>query len=232
MFFGVWNKARDNKENIFYAIVTIVLLERVRTGWNRIETAGRRRGIPQPGIETRQRKHLIRASLLYGLLLVLPVVKYIFRSIEELSWTVPDLAVLKNTWTFFAVTILVEAFLAIVIYNLLKVYVDRMNAAIGFFKTIGRNIWDGSKMAVQVGTNVGSRVVGGVRAVSNGTRAGLGAVGSASHRTYTRIVPASVRSAPARSFSLMRSLGNRVTTKLRRRPHVPADPTQAQVTLS
>jgi hypothetical protein len=95
---GVWNTARANKENILYAIVTIVLLERVRTGWNRLETEGRRRGLIASDIERRQSRFLVKAAVLYGLLLVLPVVKYIFRSIEELSWTVEGLAVLKSMW--------------------------------------------------------------------------------------------------------------------------------------
>ncbi len=163
MFFGFLNKARDNKENIFYAIVTIVLLERVRTGWNKLESAGRKVGTAPDDIRWNQWKFLVKASLLYALPFLLPIVKYIYRSIDELSWSVQGLVVLKSTWVFFTVVGLTEFFVAIVIFNLLKVYVDRMNSAIGFFTKIGRNIWDGSKMAVQVGGDVGSRVVGGVR---------------------------------------------------------------------
>ncbi len=130
MFFGVWNKTRANKENIVYAVVTIFLLERVRTGWNRIETRARRDGVTRDEIERRQDRLVVRASLLYALPFLLPVLKYIYRSIEELSWSVQGLLVLKNTWIFFGVLVVAECFLAVVIYNLLKVYVERMNGAI------------------------------------------------------------------------------------------------------
>jgi hypothetical protein len=166
MFFGVWNKARANKENIVYAIVTIFLLERVRTGWNRVDERGRKKGIDRLETGRRQNNLVVKASLLYALPFVLPIVKYIYRSIEELSWSVQGLVLLKNTWVFFGVVALTECFLAIVIYNLLMIYVERMNAAIGFFTKIGRNIWDGSRMAVQVSGDVGSKVVGGVRSAA------------------------------------------------------------------
>jgi hypothetical protein len=168
MFFGFFNKARDNKENILYAIVTIVLLERVRTGWNRLESLGRKKGMAPDDIRWGQWKYLVNASLLYALPFLLPVVKYIFRSIDELSWTVQGLVVLKSTWVFFVVVVLAECFIAIVIFNVLKIYIDRMNTATGFFTKIGRNIWDGSKMAVQVSGDVGGRVVGGIRGLGTG----------------------------------------------------------------
>jgi hypothetical protein len=160
MLFGMWNR---NKENILYAIVTIFLLERVRTGWNKVETRGRKSGVTKPDIELRQDRLVVRAAFLYALPLLLPVVKYIYRSIAELSYTVQGLAVMKNIWVFFGVAVVVECFIALIIYNLLKIYIDRMNAAIGFFATIGRNIWDGSKVAVQVSSDLGSKVAGGVR---------------------------------------------------------------------
>jgi hypothetical protein len=211
MFYGVWNKARANKDNIIYAIVTIVLLERVRTGWNRMETNGRRQGIGAPRIEAMQRNLVVQAALLYGLLLVLPIVKYIFRSVEELSWTIPGLAVLKSTWAFFVVVVLTECFLAVVIYNLLRVYIDRMNAAVGFFTAIGRNIWDGSKMAVHVGTTVGAGVVGGVRGVVNLTRSGAGAMTGASRNLLKAVGGAGVNA----------------VRRWRRRPPALSEPTDA-----
>lgn len=168
MFFGAWNRARDNKESIFYAIVTIFLLERVRTGWNKIESKGRREGRSREAIERRQNNLVVEAAFLYALPLLLPVVKYIYRSIEELSWSVQGLVVLKNTWAFFGIVVVTECLLAILIYNLLKIYVDRMNSAIGFFTKIGRNIWDGSKTAVQVSNDMGNRVVGGARSITTG----------------------------------------------------------------
>jgi len=51
---------------------------------------------------------------------------------------------------------------------LLKIYIDRMNTAMGFFTKIGRNIWDGSKMAVQVSGDLGGRVIGGIRGLGIG----------------------------------------------------------------
>jgi hypothetical protein len=168
MMFGFWHKAREHKENIFYAIVTIFLLERVRTGWNKLESQGRKSGATPAEVSRGQRGLLVKASLLYALPLLLPVLKYIYRSIEELSWSVQGLVVLKNTWAFLGVLVMTECFLAIIIFNLLKIYVDRMNAAVGFFTAIGRNVWDGSKAAVQAGSDVGSKVVGGVRSLGAG----------------------------------------------------------------
>ena len=166
MVFGFLNKARDNKENILYAIVTVVLLERVRTGWNRIDSRGRKSGVGPLDIRMKQWQFLVKAALLYAIPFLLPVVKYIYRSIEELSWSVPGLAVLQSTWAFFTIVVLVECLVALVIFNLLKIYIDRMNGALSFFKEIGRNIWDGSKMAVSVSSDVGSRVVARARCVS------------------------------------------------------------------
>ena len=75
--------------------------------------------------------------------------------------SVQGLAALKNVWALLGVVVVVECFLALVIYNLLKIYIDRMNAAVGFFAKIGRNIWDGSKVAVQMSSDLGWRVAGG-----------------------------------------------------------------------
>ncbi|UCH85162.1 MAG: hypothetical protein JSW50_05590 [Candidatus Latescibacterota bacterium] len=166
MFFGVLNTARNNKENIFYAVLTIFLLERVRTGWNKVQSRANKQNIEPPAVRRRQNELVMKAAFLYALLPLLPVVKYIYRSIEELSWSVPGLVVLKTTPAFFVILVLAECFLAIVIFNLLRIYIDRMNTAIGFFSKIGRNIWDGSKAAVQASSNVGSRVAGGLKNLS------------------------------------------------------------------
>ena len=90
-------------------------------------------------IEKKQKRLVVGASLLYALPLLLPVIKYIYRSIEELSWSVPGLLALKNAWAFWGLVFATECFLALIIYHLLVIYVDRMNAAVGFFKAIGRN---------------------------------------------------------------------------------------------
>ncbi|MEJ2722997.1 MAG: hypothetical protein P8181_17955 [bacterium] len=166
MFFGVLNTARNNKENIFYAVLTIFLLERVRTRWNKIQSWGFKANADRGTVRRRQNEFVIKAAFLYALLPLLPVVKYIYRSIDELSWSVPGLAVLKTTPAFFVILLLTECFLAIVVFNLLRIYIDRMNAAIGFFTKIGRNIWDGSRAAVQVSSNIGSRVAGGLKNLS------------------------------------------------------------------
>lgn len=162
MFFGVWNKARDNKESIFYAIVTIFLLERVRTAWNRTEREGRKCGLAQRDIGLGQNRLLTKAAFLYALPFLLPTLKYLYRSIEELSWSVPGLLFFKSTWVFLIILIATECFLALIIYNLLKIYIDRMNSAVGLFSKIGRNIWDGSRNVVQAGVQAGIRA--GVRA--------------------------------------------------------------------
>ena len=163
--FGVVNRARQNWEGVLYAIVTVFLLERVRTGWNRIERAGSKNDVATIAIRRRQYGLLIKASLLYALPLLLPVVKYIYGSIEELSWSVPGLLVLKNTGAFFTVLVLAEVLLAVVVYNLLRVYIERMNSAVGFFRKLGRNVWDGSVQVVQAGVRAG--VQAGARAGSS-----------------------------------------------------------------
>jgi len=164
MFFGIWNKARANKENIFYTILTIFLLERVRRGWNRIETKGRVDNRSVDEIERRQQTFTFTAAVLYALPFLLPAVKYIYRSIAELSQYVPGLSVLNNVWAFFAVVIAVEVLLSILIYNLLGIYVENMNGALGFFRKLGRSVVDGSKVAVQtVGVEAPARLYGGVR---------------------------------------------------------------------
>jgi hypothetical protein len=180
MFFGVMNTARNNKENIFYAILTIFLLERVRTGWNKIQSRAHKDKVETVTVRRRQNEFVLKAAFLYALLPLLPVVKYIYRSIDELSWSVSGLAVLKTTPVFFVILVLTECFLAVVLFNLLRIYIERMNTALGFFTRIGRNIWDGSKAAVQVSSDIGSRVAGGLKRLS--TDAGSTASG-AWHKT-------------------------------------------------
>lgn len=203
MFFGLWNTTRANKENILYAIVTIFLLERVRTAWNRTGSRGRRSGAPPAVIMAHQSQLVAKAALLYALPLLLPVVKYLYRSIAELSVSVPGLQVMQSTWIFFAVVIATEAFLAIVIYNLLRVYIERMNAAIGFFTKIGRNMWDGSKNVVQAGSDLGSRAARGVRGVSGAMVARTMSFAVASHRLVARRT-ASVLARTRRRLRLIR----------------------------
>lgn len=164
MFLGIWDKARANKENIFYTILTIFLLERVRRGWNRIESRGKADKRPAGEIERRQQTFTFGAALLYALPFLLPTVKYIYRSIAELSEYVGGLTALNNVWAFVAVVVAVEALLSLVIYNLLGIYVERMNGALGLFRKLGRSVVDGSRVAVHtVGVEAPARVYGGVR---------------------------------------------------------------------
>lgn len=200
MFFGFWNKTRAHKENIIYAIVTIFLLERVRTRWNGIEREGKGDGVSRSDIGRRQDRLVVEASFLYALPLLLPVLKYIYRSIEELSWSVPGLVALKNMWVFAGILLVTECFLALVIYNLLRIYVERMNAATGFFTKIGRDIWDGSKTAVQVSSNVGSRVLGGVQKL---TTASWNVVKSAVRKSRHLSLPDNAQLAGARDLPVV-----------------------------
>ena len=178
MFLGIWDKARANKENIFYTILTIFLLERVRRGWNRIEAKGKASNHTPHEIERKQQTFTFGAALLYALPFVLPTVKYIYRSINELSQYVNGLSVLNNVWAFLVVLILAEALLAIIIYNLLGIYVEWMNGALGFFRKLGRSVVDGSKVAVHtVGVEAPARLYGGVRNTI------IGAASSAMRRT-------------------------------------------------
>jgi len=164
MFLGIWDKARANKENIFYTILTIFLLERVRRGWNRIEAKGRASNRTPDEIGRKQQTFTFGAALLYALPFLLPTVKYIYRSFDELSQYVNGLSVLNNVWAFLVVLILAEALLSIIIYNLLGIYVECMNGALGFFKNLGRSVVDGSKVAVHtVGVEAPARLYGGVR---------------------------------------------------------------------
>ena len=164
MVWGIWNTARANKENIFYTILTIFLLERVRRGWNRIEDKGRARNAAADEIERKQQWYTFGAALMYALLFLLPAVKYVYRSFDELSQYVSGLAVLDNLWAFFAVLLITEGLLAIVIYNLLGIYVERMNGALGFFRKLGRSVVDGSRVAVQtVGVEAPTRLYSGLR---------------------------------------------------------------------
>jgi len=177
MFMGLWGSAKANKENIFYTVLTIFLLERVRRGWNRIGERGRAHGWPREETERAQETFALKAALLYALPLVLPVVKYIFRSLHELSSYVGGLERLANVWALVVVAVAVEAFLAIVIFNLLGIYVERMNAALGFFRRIGRSVVDGSREAVVSGVQAGARglerrVTARVRALAGSTIGG------------------------------------------------------------
>jgi hypothetical protein len=141
MLIGLWNRARLNKEKIFYAVLTVFLLERVRRGWNRIEARGRALNLAPDAVEHKQHWFLFRAALLYALPFVMPLVKYIFRSFHELSQYVSGLGALSNVWALAVVVLFAEALLAVVLYNLLGIYVERMNAALGFFRTAPRSSW-------------------------------------------------------------------------------------------
>jgi hypothetical protein len=68
-------------------------------------------------------------------------------------------------WALAGVALVVEGFLAVLIYNLLGIYVDRMNAALGFFRAIGRSVVDGSRLAVNAGrARIHAGASAGVRA--------------------------------------------------------------------
>lgn len=186
MFIGIWDRARANKENIFYTVLTIFLLERVRRGWNRIGDKGKATNRSTQEIERKQQWFTYRAALLYALPFVLPAVKYIYRSMDELSQYVNGLSVLNGLWAFFVILVLTEGFLSIIIYNLLGIYVERMNGALGFFRKLGRSVVDGSKTAVQtVGVEAPTRFWGGVRrtvrratgSAVRGTRAAVAGAG-------------------------------------------------------
>ena len=202
--FGFFSAARANKENILYTIVTIFLLERVRRGWNRIDARGRNQNEERDSVERRQHGFMFGAALLYALPFVVPMVKYLYRSVDELSHYVPGLAVLGSIWAFALVVIATELFLSIVIYNLLGIYVERMNGALGFFRKIGRSVVDGSRVAVQVGGRAPRRVATGVRdAVRDAARAG---------RVVLAVSAVTVRRAAGRVLPRRAPLRARVTT--------------------
>lgn len=169
--FGLFDRARANKESIIYTILTIFLLERVRRGWNRIESRGRQANLEPAQIEVKQQWFTFGAALLYALPFLLPSVKYVYRSFNELAGYVNGLAVLSSLWAFVLILFATELLLAVVIYNLLGIYVEKMNAAFGFFRKLGRSVMDGSRVAVQTGGSVGSRLVNGARYVSTQTGA-------------------------------------------------------------
>jgi len=191
--FGFFSVARANKENILYTIVTIFLLERVRRGWNRIDARGRNQNQARDTVERRQQWFMFGAAFLYALPFVVPVVKYLYRSVDELSGYVPGLVVLSSVWAFALVALATELFLAVVIYNLLGIYVDRMNSALGFFRKIGRSVVDGSKLAVQAGGEAPRRVAIGVRDAvrdaARATRVVLAVSGTTVRRAVDRVKP-------------------------------------------
>lgn len=181
MISGLWYKARANKENIFYTILTVFLLERVRKRWNCFEEDGRTNNETAQDISRRQQSFMFRASLLYATPFLIPTVKYVYRSINELSGYVGGLLALNNLWAFGAVVVLTQALLSIIIYNLLGIYVERMNGALGLFKVLGRSVRDGSRLAVQARDSMRIRVATTVRGASSLTR-------SAAHSSTNRVL--------------------------------------------
>ncbi|MBU1043252.1 MAG: hypothetical protein KJ915_02500 [Candidatus Omnitrophica bacterium] len=135
-------------------------------GYNKIEDSGRRNNINDAIILNKQRFLLGGSSLLYALLFLLPILTYVYNCIGDLCFHVKALEFLKSIPFFFIILFLIEGFLATVIYNFLKIYIEKMNTAIGFFKKIGRSVRDGSKLAVQASSDLGSKVVSGVKHVS------------------------------------------------------------------
>lgn len=190
MFLGFWNTAKANKENIFYTILTIFLLERVRRGWNRIAERGKAANLPQEVIERKQQWFTFRAAVLYAIPFLMPSVKYLYRSFDELSQYVSGLGVMSNLWALGVVAFVVEALLAVLLYNLLGIYVERMNGALGFFRKIGRSVVDGSKLAVQSvhaeararGESIGRGIATGARMVGSGLVAATRSAGVRSLR--------------------------------------------------
>jgi hypothetical protein len=208
MVLGLWHSAKANKENIFYTILTIFLLERVRRGWNRIESRGRAANLPSDVIERRQQWFAFRAALLYALPFLLPTVKYVYRSADELSQYVGGLGVLSSPWALVVVGLVVEAFLAVLLFNLLGIYVERMNAALGFFRKMGRSVVDGSRLAVSAGR---ARVHAGASA---GVRAGE-SVGR-SIRQGATMVGAGLLEGGRRGVGYSLSLARRAPGRMRR----------------
>ncbi|MCD4782092.1 MAG: hypothetical protein K8S27_16325 [Candidatus Omnitrophica bacterium] len=139
--------AKDKKESIIYTVLTIVLMESVRIKCNRIENHGKKNNLTTLQITKRQNKFIFKASLLYSLLLLLPTSNYISNSIQKLFSNV-EVHFFKSFWFPVLILIISEVFLSIIILSLLKLYVEKMNKALGFFKKIGRSVWDGSKLVV------------------------------------------------------------------------------------
>jgi len=190
MFTGLWK----NKDNILYTILTIFLLERVRRGWNRIEERERGHNTDRDRIERKQQTFLFGAALLYALPLLLPTVKYIYRSVEELTRYVAGLEVVTNVWAFALVIVCTQAVLSIIVYNLLGVYVEPMNSVLGFFRKTERGVVDGSRVvmeAARASRSAGDRFVGhtcaALHIVSTQTRAAFHALPHVSRSAGSRI---------------------------------------------
>ncbi len=171
--FGLWQTARANRENILYTIVTVFLLERVRRGWNRIGHRADRGELALEDVERKQQWFMFRAAMLYAVPLLLPMVKYVFRSATELSTYVPALAGFSNVWSLIVVAVLVESFLAIVIYNLLGIYVEHMNRAFGVFGWVGKRVASTSQSALNAGVAAGAKMKDATVNASGVVAAGL-----------------------------------------------------------
>ncbi len=207
MITGLWNSARANKENILYTVLTIFLLERVRRGWNRIEEKGRALNQSATDIERRQQSFTFRAALMYALLFLLPAVKYVYRSFDELAQYVNGLVVLDSLWAFFGILLVSEFLIAVVIYNLLGIYVERMNGALGFFRNLGRSVVDGSKVVMHtVSIDAPVRLYGSVQ-----RRA----------RSATSTVAASTRSVVSWSADRCKHMLGGITLRMNRRGWLP-----------
>lgn len=142
---GILKKANENKESIIYTILTIVFLECVRIEYNKIQSSGEKNNLNGDEIYGKQKYLTIKASLIYSLIFLLPLSKYVSNSIQQLFSNV-DLQIFKTLFFPIAVIIFSEIFLAVVIFNLLGLYIKKMNTALNFFKTIRRSIVDGSKI--------------------------------------------------------------------------------------
>lgn len=206
MISGLWR----NKENILYTVLTVFLLERVRKGWNRIADRGRASNLDISTIERKQQTHLFVAALLYALPFVMPATRYVYRSFGELSQHVAGLEVMSSLWALALVMLFVEGVLSIVIYNLLGIYIERMNAALGFFRKLGRSVIDGSRVAAQAPVTASAKALSAVRhAAARSARR--------SHSVAGRAIDRTVRSGrgawglTASGFSRVRTVATPVT---------------------
>jgi|GEM_PF-2872272 len=166
MLMELFGPIRAHRRGIVSTIVALFLLERVRRGWNRISRRMHAAHHSRQRVESAQQGYLFRAALLYAVPFVLPTVKYLYRSASELSTYVHTPALVSSGWVLAGVCISVELFIAVIAYNLLGIYVERVNCTVAPIERVGRSVVGTSRGVVRAGNSVRRYAAGRAQVVA------------------------------------------------------------------
>jgi len=166
----------SNRNTFLKIVLWTLALELVRNRYNNFEKLARQKGWDASFLLKKQKTLLWVSSLIYGVLISLPILYFFISLTQKITSVYPDTAFLKTNFALLTMVALSYCVSVAIIRFLLHLYIHKINAVPNFCRKVGLKVWDSAKI-------VGQTPRKGIEAAVKGTKSGIEAIGKAGKKT-------------------------------------------------